>query len=279
MFRFRGKVDVSSEIFAFPWAGRRVLPNVRPDWSDLLGERFSGKFLNDPLARGFFYVWADKLGTCREEDGSPCEESNYKPAWTTPSLQPEGALWASGSEVVPGEELPSEARSSPCVERHEAPVRRRERDGGQEGRDRAHLQEHHREVPAGNAKSRFRVVRREGRRRLLRASTAYAREDGFHATKHLFKKRKRTPAYQPPETQRAERKEQRSKRINYHPSLSESDRRGLVVDPTWMSGASTPGCVTCSQTSPWYARVCFADRRNFVRVFPNRFLVCKGLVW
>ena len=186
MFRFRGKVDVSSEIFAFPWAGRRVLPNVRPDWSDLLGERFSGKFLNDPLARGFFYVWADKLGTCREEDGSPCEESNYKPAWTTPSLQPEGALWASGSEVVPGEGLPSEARSSPCVERHEAPVRRRERDGGQEGRDRAHLQEHHREVPAGNAKSRFRVVRREGRRRLLRASTAYAREDCFHATKHFF---------------------------------------------------------------------------------------------
>ena len=186
MFRFRGKVDVSSEIFAFPWAGRRVLPNVRPDWSDLLGERFSGKFLNDPLARGFFYVWADKLGTCREEDGSPCEESNYKPAWTTPSLQPEGALWASGSEVVPGEELPSEARSSPCVERHEAPVRRRERDGGQEGRDRAHLQEHHREVPAGNAKSRFRVVRREGRRRLLRASTAHAREDCFHATKHFF---------------------------------------------------------------------------------------------
>ena len=104
MFRFRGKVDVSSEIFAFPWAGRRVLPNVRPDWSDLLGERFSGKFLNDPLARGFFYVWADKLGTCREEDGSPCEESNYKPAWTTPSLQPEGALWASGSEVAPAEE-------------------------------------------------------------------------------------------------------------------------------------------------------------------------------
>ena len=67
MVRFRGKVDVSSEIFAFPWAGRRVLPNVRPDWSDLLGERFSGKFLNDPLARGFFYVWADKLGTCRED--------------------------------------------------------------------------------------------------------------------------------------------------------------------------------------------------------------------
>ena len=130
MFRFRGKVDVSFEIFAFLWAGRRVLSNVRPDWSDLLGERFSGKFLNDPLARGFFYVWADKLGTCREEDGSPCEESNYKPAWTTPSLQPEGALWVSGSEVVPGEELPSEVRSSPCVERHEAPVRRRERDGG-----------------------------------------------------------------------------------------------------------------------------------------------------
>ena len=41
-------------------------------------------------------------------------------------------------------------------------------------------------VPAGNAKSRFRVVRREGRRRLLRASTAYAREDCFHATKPFF---------------------------------------------------------------------------------------------
>lgn len=52
----RREVDVSSDQFAFPWGDRRILPNLRPDWSDLLGERFSGRYLDDALARGFFYV-------------------------------------------------------------------------------------------------------------------------------------------------------------------------------------------------------------------------------
>ena len=31
--------------------------------------------------RGFFYVWADKLGTQREADGRPCFEGNHVPVW------------------------------------------------------------------------------------------------------------------------------------------------------------------------------------------------------
>ena len=33
------------------------------------------------MNRGFFYVWADKVGTQREADGRPCFEGNHVPVW------------------------------------------------------------------------------------------------------------------------------------------------------------------------------------------------------
>lgn len=50
--------------------------------NDLLGEGLCKKKLQESLNRGFFYVWADKLGTQRDEEGRECVEGNYFPAWT-----------------------------------------------------------------------------------------------------------------------------------------------------------------------------------------------------
>ena len=33
------------------------------------------------IDRGMFYVYADKIGTCRDELGNVCVDGNYWPAW------------------------------------------------------------------------------------------------------------------------------------------------------------------------------------------------------
>ena len=95
MLQFRSKVKLLSKVFIF----KGVRPNVRPSWSDLCGEEFSKRRPQRSFDRGFFYVWADKIGTCRDEPGEPCVWGNYAPVWTelrltyvVPAKWPE-ALW------------------------------------------------------------------------------------------------------------------------------------------------------------------------------------------
>ena len=54
----------------------------RADCNDLLGNGFSRKKLQESLNQGFFYCWADKVGTQRDEQGAQCTEGNYFPCWT-----------------------------------------------------------------------------------------------------------------------------------------------------------------------------------------------------
>ena len=68
--------DRSSRSFAF----EGLAPNAQTN--DLLGEGFCKKKLQESLDRGFFYVWADKIGTQRGRDGKECVAGNYFPAWT-----------------------------------------------------------------------------------------------------------------------------------------------------------------------------------------------------
>ena len=78
MVQFHCAVDVPSSTFAF----EGVRPNARPSCTDYLGERFSKRNPQLSLDRGFFYVWADKIGTVRLPDGSICVAGDYAPAWT-----------------------------------------------------------------------------------------------------------------------------------------------------------------------------------------------------
>ena len=63
---------------------RFIFDGLRPNAAanDLLGEGFSRKKMQDSLNRAFYYCWADKIGTQREESGAPCREGNYEPSWT-----------------------------------------------------------------------------------------------------------------------------------------------------------------------------------------------------
>ena len=54
----------------------------RADTHDLLGEGVSKRKVQESLDRGFFYVWADKVGTRRDESGALCVAGNYAPSWT-----------------------------------------------------------------------------------------------------------------------------------------------------------------------------------------------------
>ena len=57
-----------------------LVPNASPN--DLLGEGICKKKMQESLDRGFFYCWADKIGTHRDEQGKVCVDGNYFPAWT-----------------------------------------------------------------------------------------------------------------------------------------------------------------------------------------------------
>ena len=54
----------------------------RADPNDYLGEGVNRRYPQPSLNRGFFYVWADKIGTERNDDGTPCVAGNYAPCWT-----------------------------------------------------------------------------------------------------------------------------------------------------------------------------------------------------
>ena len=76
MLQFHSSVDMSATAFQF--AG--VRPNVQP--TDLCGEGLCRKKLQISVDRGFFYVWANKIGTVRDPEGNLCVAGNYAPVWT-----------------------------------------------------------------------------------------------------------------------------------------------------------------------------------------------------
>lgn len=75
MLQFCSTVDKTAAAFCF----ESVKPNVQP--TDLCGEGLSRKKLQSSIDRGFFYVWADKVGTARAPDGEICVAGNYFPCW------------------------------------------------------------------------------------------------------------------------------------------------------------------------------------------------------
>ena len=75
VLKFRQIVDKTARSFAF----EGLVPNVQV--GDYLGEGVNGKRQQQAVNRGFFYVFADKVGTQREADGTPCFEGNHVPVW------------------------------------------------------------------------------------------------------------------------------------------------------------------------------------------------------
>ena len=76
MLQFHRAQDRQAQTFAFSG----VRPNARAN--DLLGEGFCKKKMQQSLDRGFFYVWANKVGTVHGADGKIFVAGNYEPAWT-----------------------------------------------------------------------------------------------------------------------------------------------------------------------------------------------------
>jgi hypothetical protein len=76
MLQFHSQVDRCSSFFAFE--------NLKPraDPTDLLGEGFCKRRLQESIDRAMFYCWADKRGTKRDERGKECTVGNYEPCWT-----------------------------------------------------------------------------------------------------------------------------------------------------------------------------------------------------
>ena len=77
--QFRISVDRTSKYFA--WKGRS--PNASSD--DYLGEGLAKnrRFLQQSVDRAFFYVFADKKGTQRDENGKECVDGNHFPSWVS----------------------------------------------------------------------------------------------------------------------------------------------------------------------------------------------------
>ena len=73
--QFTEEVDKTAQSFRF----EGITPNVSQ--GDYLGEGVNKKRYQTSVNRGFFYVFADKLGTQREADGRPCFEGNHVPVW------------------------------------------------------------------------------------------------------------------------------------------------------------------------------------------------------
>ena len=79
--QFRKQVqDRSSRAFAFECIAPRM------DQNDLCGEGLCGRKMQESIDRGFFYVFANKLGTVLDDVGAPCVAGNYMPCWTSASL-------------------------------------------------------------------------------------------------------------------------------------------------------------------------------------------------
>ncbi len=77
MLQFWSPVDRALSAFVF----EDVRPNARSN--DLLGEGLGKKKMQQSIDRGHFYVWADKLGTQRDEQDRQCVAGNYAPCWTS----------------------------------------------------------------------------------------------------------------------------------------------------------------------------------------------------
>ena len=75
MLQFTRGVDHTVQRFIFE--GYR--PNASS--SDYLGEGVCKKKMQLSINRGMFYVYADKFGTQRDEQGMPCVAGNYRPCW------------------------------------------------------------------------------------------------------------------------------------------------------------------------------------------------------
>lgn len=75
--QFTSLIDRPSRSFSF----QSLVPNAR--CCDLLGDGFCKRKLQESVDRGFFYCWADKRGTQRDEEGNVCVCGNYYPAWTS----------------------------------------------------------------------------------------------------------------------------------------------------------------------------------------------------
>ena len=65
MLQFAATKNCTIGLFAFEDLKMRADPH------DILGEGWSGRKLQESLNRGFFYVYADKIGTQRDEAGLP----------------------------------------------------------------------------------------------------------------------------------------------------------------------------------------------------------------
>ena len=75
MLQFWVKQDRSSRAFAF----EGINPNASAH--DYLGEGVGRRNPQQSIDRGFFYVFAKKLGTVVDEGGHECVTGNYVPAW------------------------------------------------------------------------------------------------------------------------------------------------------------------------------------------------------
>ena len=73
VLQFARQVDRTARSFTF----EGLTPNVRK--GDYLGEGLNIKRHQLSVNRGFFYVFADKVGTQREDDGRPCFEGDRVP--------------------------------------------------------------------------------------------------------------------------------------------------------------------------------------------------------
>ena len=74
--QFRSLMDRDSKSFSF----EGLTPNAAAQ--DILGEGFCKKKMQESLDRGFFYCWANKIGTQIDPEGNECTSGNYAPAWT-----------------------------------------------------------------------------------------------------------------------------------------------------------------------------------------------------
>ena len=78
MLQFPKPIDKPSAAFAFMDAK----PNARPNTEDYCKQQRSRKHPQAAVDRGFFYVFANKLGTATVGDGRLCVSGNYGPVWT-----------------------------------------------------------------------------------------------------------------------------------------------------------------------------------------------------
>jgi hypothetical protein len=73
--QFHNAKERNAETFSF----EEMRPNASAN--DSLGEGWCRKKMQDSINRCMFYVWANKIGTARTDDGTLCVDGNCHPAW------------------------------------------------------------------------------------------------------------------------------------------------------------------------------------------------------